>query len=298
MLAAIDEIQWMGGHTFIGKALQYATDNELIVSHGDRTPNVPDVVLVLTDGLSQDNPMKLVQLMRSNGVILYAIGISEAVLDEQLVYIAGGMERVYKVKDFSQLNVGLRDQILRDVCNPPKPSTLCSSSSYSSCALNIDGYGPKPTGRNNGPYSNQPTTFEKNVDVTNQSIVSSSIELPSKAVQSNNLYKPSLIINQIHKPSESARYYLLNPRVYPKFISDLKTEKIFRPNPRPRGVWLGITDQFKEGNFGWVDKTEVNYTNWKVGQPNGGVRENCVVSLDEPVKILYQIINTVFFYTL
>ena len=36
----------------IGKALQYALDNELIRTQGDR-PSVPNVIVTMTDGLSQ-----------------------------------------------------------------------------------------------------------------------------------------------------------------------------------------------------------------------------------------------------
>ena len=33
-------------------------------------------------------------------------------------------------------------------------------------------------------------------------------------------------------------------------------------------VWIGLTDDIKEGQFKWVDGTAPNYTNWKPDQPN------------------------------
>lgn len=136
-------MKWMGGRTLIGKALRYALDYELVVTQGNRVPDVPDIVVLLTDGLSQDNPLLAASLMRSSGVTVYAVGITEAVQDQQLANIAGSTERIYKILDFSHLDSRLRDQIVRDICKPlmkkpevsPAPiiSNVCSPSPYYSC---------------------------------------------------------------------------------------------------------------------------------------------------------------------
>ena len=34
------------------------------------------------------------------------------------------------------------------------------------------------------------------------------------------------------------------------------------------GVWLGLTDEFEEGNWQWVTGEPLNYTNWYDGEPN------------------------------
>jgi hypothetical protein len=34
------------------------------------------------------------------------------------------------------------------------------------------------------------------------------------------------------------------------------------------GVWIGLTDEFEEGNWQWVTGEPVNFTNWVDGEPN------------------------------
>ena len=33
-------------------------------------------------------------------------------------------------------------------------------------------------------------------------------------------------------------------------------------------VWLGLTDEFEEGNWQWVTGEPLDYTNWYEGEPN------------------------------
>ena len=40
--------------------------------------------------------------------------------------------------------------------------------------------------------------------------------------------------------------------------------------------WIGINDIEQEGSFVGVDGSEISYTNWRSGQPNGGVDQNGV----------------------
>jgi hypothetical protein len=43
--------------------------------------------------------------------------------------------------------------------------------------------------------------------------------------------------------------------------------------------WIGLKDVKDEGVFVWsVSQTNVSWTNWSPGEPNGGTNENCVVS--------------------
>lgn len=142
-------MKWMGGYTLIGKALKYTFENEMTAAQGDRNP-VPNVVVVLTDGMSQDNPTNAAQRLRSAGVITYAVGVTEAVSDDQLLNVAGSADRVYKVSNFNRLDDRLRDQILKDVCNPPKPQPITPSICYPSPSVSCmpaGGYGGYPTGQ-------------------------------------------------------------------------------------------------------------------------------------------------------
>ena len=55
--------------TQTGRALNYTFDEALSTSRGNR-PDVTDVVIVITDGGSQDDVQGISQRMRDNGVIV------------------------------------------------------------------------------------------------------------------------------------------------------------------------------------------------------------------------------------
>lgn len=46
--------------------------------------------------------------------------------------------------------------------------------------------------------------------------------------------------------------------------------------PAPEGFWIGLNDAASEGVFAWTSGEELTFTNWNVGEPNGGVLENFV----------------------
>ncbi len=54
----------------------------------------------------------------------YAIGVTDAVFDEQLLNIAGDPNRVFKVQDFSRLDARLKDALIQSICQGPGPPTL------------------------------------------------------------------------------------------------------------------------------------------------------------------------------
>ena len=49
-------------------------------------------------------------------------------------------------------------------------------------------------------------------------------------------------------------------------------------------VWVGGTDQQEEGIWKWTRGSSLNYTNWYVGQPNGGSVENCLFLMMDGLK--------------
>ncbi|XP_059244855.1 low affinity immunoglobulin epsilon Fc receptor isoform X1 [Mustela nigripes] len=45
-----------------------------------------------------------------------------------------------------------------------------------------------------------------------------------------------------------------------------------------KGTWIGLRDLDREGEFIWMDKEPLNYSNWRPGEPNnGGQGEDCVM---------------------
>lgn len=57
-----------------------------------------------------------------------------------------------------------------------------------------------------------------------------------------------------------------------KFITALATKTLGDINNS--GIWLGATDERKEGEWEWIDGTPFNYSAWFDGQPNGKDKEN------------------------
>ena len=54
------------------------------------------------------------------------------------------------------------------------------------------------------------------------------------------------------------------------------------PSQQYEGVWLGANDIATESNFVWAATGKsVTYTNWKLGQPDNSMDEDCVHLLTE-----------------
>ncbi|XP_072021893.1 snaclec alboaggregin-A subunit beta'-like [Amphiura filiformis] len=45
--------------------------------------------------------------------------------------------------------------------------------------------------------------------------------------------------------------------------------------------WIGFNDLVNEGSYRWSDGTQVNYANWKSGQPNDYNNQDCVCFEEE-----------------
>ena len=52
-----------------------------------------------------------------------------------------------------------------------------------------------------------------------------------------------------------------------RFVVSLAKKSISVPTPED-GIWLGATDEDKEGEWKWIDDTKSKYSNWGPGQPN------------------------------
>ena len=78
----VDEVKNLGDPGYKGKtntsgALKVLREEQLTVEHGDR-PDTPNIVIVLTDGLSEEPEETILQagLAHDRGVILYVIGVA------------------------------------------------------------------------------------------------------------------------------------------------------------------------------------------------------------------------------
>ncbi|KAM6974892.1 LOW QUALITY PROTEIN: collagen alpha-1(XIV) chain [Tautogolabrus adspersus] len=86
LLDAINKITYKGGNTKTGRAIQHVKENIFTAAGGVRR-GIPNVLVVLTDGRSQDDVNKVSKEMQMEGYIVFAIGFADADYGE-LVSIA------------------------------------------------------------------------------------------------------------------------------------------------------------------------------------------------------------------
>uniref|UniRef100_A0A8C5F2M9 VWFA domain-containing protein n=1 Tax=Gopherus evgoodei TaxID=1825980 RepID=A0A8C5F2M9_9SAUR len=109
---AVRVIQQLGGGTNTGDALRYM--KSLFVKAA--RDSVPKLLIVITDGESQDQVTKAAEELRQEGIIIYAIGVKNAVKKE-LKDIAGTEDRMFFVNDFDSLKL-IKHDIVQDICSP------------------------------------------------------------------------------------------------------------------------------------------------------------------------------------
>uniref|UniRef100_A0A1I8BI49 VWFA domain-containing protein n=1 Tax=Meloidogyne hapla TaxID=6305 RepID=A0A1I8BI49_MELHA len=125
---ALQRIKFIGGATNTGQALQFTLDTAF---QGARGGSVPKVVIVLTDGQSQDEVAEAAQRLRDAHVLVYAIGVSNLVNVQQLHQMTGNVLRVFTVESFDQLDRALADALTWEMCRtdfrPGTPDIICAS---------------------------------------------------------------------------------------------------------------------------------------------------------------------------
>ncbi|KAL6081555.1 hypothetical protein STEG23_000576, partial [Scotinomys teguina] len=114
MSRAILNVTQMNDGTRTGKALNF-TLPFFDSSKGGR-PSVYQYLIVITDGVSQDNVGPPAKALRDRNIIIFAIGVGEA-QRTQLLEIASDQSKVYHEENFESLQ-NLEKEILYEVCSP------------------------------------------------------------------------------------------------------------------------------------------------------------------------------------
>ncbi|XP_067280947.1 collagen alpha-1(XIV) chain-like [Pseudorasbora parva] len=115
VIDAVRNLPYKGGNTLTGLALTYILENSFKPESGSR-PDIPKIVILITDGKSQDDVLSPAQRLRDAGIELFAIGIKSA--DEnELRAIASPPEdtHMYNVANFSALSSIVKG-VTRSVC--------------------------------------------------------------------------------------------------------------------------------------------------------------------------------------
>ncbi|XP_050996204.1 collagen alpha-4(VI) chain-like [Acomys russatus] len=111
---AILNMEQMNDGTRTGKALNF-TLPFFDSSRGGR-PSVHQYLIVITDGVSQDNVAPPAKALRDRNIIIFAIGVGEA-QRTQLLEITNDQDKVYHEENFESLQ-NLEKEILYEVCSP------------------------------------------------------------------------------------------------------------------------------------------------------------------------------------
>ncbi|KAM8758459.1 collagen alpha-6(VI) chain isoform 2-T2 [Rhynchonycteris naso] len=110
----IENINQTFGNTCIGSALRNVT-HYFRPEMGSRIHvGTPQVLLVLTDGQSQDDVAQAAEDLRRKGIDIYSVGIGD-VDDQQLIQITGTASKKLTVDNFDELSK-VKKRVIRNIC--------------------------------------------------------------------------------------------------------------------------------------------------------------------------------------
>ncbi|PIO54831.1 hypothetical protein TELCIR_23795, partial [Teladorsagia circumcincta] len=118
---------YLTGLTRTGAAIEHVATEAFSERRGARplSQRVTRVAIVITDGRSQDNVTVAANNARRQNIQLFAVGVTNHVLQAELEEITGSKDRTFHVNAFEDLNTRLRSAIQRVTCpqtETPKPS--------------------------------------------------------------------------------------------------------------------------------------------------------------------------------
>ncbi|KAM8967064.1 collagen alpha-6(VI) chain [Pelodytes ibericus] len=111
----IEGITQINGNTLIGSALN-KTETELFSPSANSRINqgIQQLLIVITDGNSQDMVAKPAQDLRDKGIDIYAVGVG-SVDNTQLLQIAGSPNKAFSVNNFAELK-SIKQRIVKNMC--------------------------------------------------------------------------------------------------------------------------------------------------------------------------------------
>ncbi|GAA6073350.1 collagen alpha-1(XIV) chain-like isoform X1 [Tachysurus ichikawai] len=132
LLDAIQRISYKGGNTKTGRAMQHVKDAVFTKAGGTRR-GVPKVLVVLTDGRSQDDVNKISQEIQMEGYIVFAIGFADADYGELVSIASKPSERhVFFVDDLDAFRK-IEEKLITFVCEAA--TATCPSVAMSGSTL-------------------------------------------------------------------------------------------------------------------------------------------------------------------
>lgn len=111
---AVSNIQQLGGGTETGKALNFMQPL-FVEARKSRGAKVREILIVITDGKSQDVVKERAAALRNQGVSIYAIGVKEA-NKEELLDMTDDPKKMFFVNNYDALKP-LKNEIVTDICS-------------------------------------------------------------------------------------------------------------------------------------------------------------------------------------
>lgn len=123
VITHIREMNQTGGDTYLGEALNHIKEY-FNASRGSRRPNIPQNLVVITDGDSHDDVEDQAEVLKEMGVTAFGIAVGD-VHDLQLLQITRTPERLFNVQTFNKLTE-IKKKVLDAICDEPVPTgELC-----------------------------------------------------------------------------------------------------------------------------------------------------------------------------
>ncbi|XP_051576874.1 collagen alpha-6(VI) chain-like [Myxocyprinus asiaticus] len=117
LIEKINKLPYRTGGTFMGEAMRFLKDNYFTSVGGSRAKqNVPQIVMVITDGDSADDIKQPAGELQQNGIIIFAIGVGATNMTELKSIANRPSERfVVSIENYQALQ-GLTTTMMETVC--------------------------------------------------------------------------------------------------------------------------------------------------------------------------------------
>ncbi|KAF5902846.1 collagen alpha-1(XXI) chain-like [Clarias magur] len=117
LLKDIAAISYLGGKTQTGRAIKFATDHVFsVLNHTTKTTR-KRIVVVLTDGRSQDDVVDPAMEAKAQNIVLFAVGVGDEITNAELVSMANKPSSTYvlHVEDYNSIG-NIRDVMEQKLC--------------------------------------------------------------------------------------------------------------------------------------------------------------------------------------
>lgn len=115
VLSALQNVRYKGGNTKIGNALKHVYEKVFTSDSGMRR-NVPKVLVVVTDGRSQDDVKKSAEKLQHAGYSVFVVGVADVDMSELRLIGSKPSERhVFLVDDYDAFDK-IQDNLITFIC--------------------------------------------------------------------------------------------------------------------------------------------------------------------------------------